>query len=71
MPSNLSEGEKARAAAALAIADAVEALNDAMAAAAKRGVYAKLSIYTLPAEPGKPRQTYAFSIVDLDKPAAR
>ncbi len=46
MQNNLSEEEQARAAAALAMVQAVQALNNAMAAAARIGVYAKLSIYT-------------------------
>ncbi len=67
----LTAEERARVAAALYIAQAVETLNRAVAAAAERGVYAKLSIYTPPAELGKPRQTYSISIVDSEKSRAR
>ncbi len=71
MPVNPGREERTRAVAALAIAEAVEALNEAVAAAARYGVYAKVSIYTPLGEPGKPRQTYAVSIVDSDKPTDR
>jgi hypothetical protein len=64
MNSELTKEERARAAAALAIAQAVEALNGAVAAAAELSVYAKMSIYAPPTEDGKPRQTYSISIVD-------
>lgn len=71
MKSELTEEERARAEAALKIAQAVQTLNDAVAAAAELGIYAKMSIYTPPAEPGRPRQTYSISIVDLGRPRAR
>lgn len=72
MPSEMTEEEQARAEVALVLVQAVQVLNDAMATAAKLGVYAKLSIYTLPpaiAGPGKPRQTYAISIEAPGQPS--
>jgi hypothetical protein len=65
MQKDMGEEEQGQAELALTLVQAVQALNDAAAAAAKFGVYAKLSIYRYPATVGglgKPRETYAISI---------
>ncbi len=74
MQKDVGEEQQARAEVALALVQAVQALNDAAAAAAKFGVYAKLSIYRYPTTvggPGKPREAYAISIEGSGQAPAR
>ena len=66
MQNDMSDEKQARADAARAIVQAADALNDAVAAAAKLGVYAELNIHTIPDAldgTGKPRQQYTISIL--------
>ncbi len=66
MQNDMSDEKQARADAARAIVQAADALNDAVAAAAKLGVYAELNIHPIPdtlSGPGKPRQQYTISIL--------
>ena len=66
MQNNMSNEKQARADAARAMVQAADALNDAVAAAAKLGVYAELNIHTMSDTldgPGKPRQQYTISIL--------
>ena len=66
MENDKSNEKQARADAATAIVQAADALNDAVAAAAKLGVYAELNIHTIPDAldgTGKPRQQYTISML--------